>query len=110
MIRDRGHIKWTSLMLPEHKKMLARFYYEQDDIQQPVLDEQKLEEFNQTINEAMSEGRAVKLDFFRNNRMETFIGTILKCDVHLNNIQVEGKESRYQIPFDKIINISLFYR
>ncbi|MGE7184955.1 YolD-like family protein [Peribacillus sp. NPDC006672] len=46
-IRDRGNIKWTNLMLPEHIKML-RNYFDEDyyDEPEPVLDEQYLEEMN----------------------------------------------------------------
>jgi YolD-like protein len=53
-IRDRGNIKWASMMLPEHLKELRKYlnedYY---DIPEPTLDEQQLVEINTFILESM---------------------------------------------------------
>ena len=53
MIRDRGRIKWTSMMLPEHVKMLREWVQEDEYEQEKVLDEQQLEQMNETILGAM---------------------------------------------------------
>lgn len=50
MLNDRGNIKWNAMMLPEHVKELRNYFSNDNKINKPVLDEQKLEEFNQTIN------------------------------------------------------------
>lgn len=49
MLKDRGGIKWTSLMLPEHVKALREFDWDLTKIERPVLEEQQLEELNETI-------------------------------------------------------------
>ncbi len=51
MIRDRGRIKWTSLMLPEHVKMLRDWANEDMWEKTKEIDEQKLEEMKRN-NEA----------------------------------------------------------
>ncbi|MFF2286401.1 YolD-like family protein [Peribacillus butanolivorans] len=47
MIRDRGRIKWVSMMLPEHVKLLREYNEGLDKVEKPVLDERKYEEFNE---------------------------------------------------------------
>jgi len=37
--KDRGNIKWTSLMLPEHVQMVKEIWKEEEKVQKPVLDE-----------------------------------------------------------------------
>ena len=48
MIKDRGNKKWISLMLVEHRKGLEEILEHEDDVDMPVLDEQKLEEFERS--------------------------------------------------------------
>ncbi|WP_148795752.1 YolD-like family protein, partial [Rossellomorea marisflavi] len=47
MIRDRGKIKWTSMMLPEHVKMLRDWAEEDSFEKRRELDEQELEMMNE---------------------------------------------------------------
>lgn len=76
MIRDRGRIKWNSLMLPEHVKML-RGWAEEDAIeQQKRLDEQKLELLNETAGEAMECGKEVTISHYANSHYEDVAGKI----------------------------------
>ncbi|MGD7045763.1 YolD-like family protein [Jeotgalibacillus proteolyticus] len=41
---DRGTIKWTSLMLPEHVEMVKEIYKEQNKVDKPLLDEQQIQD------------------------------------------------------------------
>jgi len=53
-ICDRGSIKWTSLMLPEHVKELRKYLNEEYyNIPEPTIDEQQLEEMNELVMVAM---------------------------------------------------------
>ncbi|PLS15359.1 YolD-like family protein [Bacillus sp. M6-12] len=76
MIRDRGRIKWTSMMLPEHVKMLREWAHEDTYEQRRELDEQKLEEMNMAIGEAMETGAAVAITHYQNRRHCLLIGRI----------------------------------
>jgi hypothetical protein len=76
MIRDRGRIKWTSMMLPEHVKLL-RDWAKEDTYEKPKeLDDQQLEQMNETLAEAMEFGQAVAITHFRNHRHELVVGNI----------------------------------
>lgn len=76
MIRDRGRIKWNSLMLPEHVKMLREWAEEDTWMEQTQLDEQKLETLDETAAEAMELGKAILITYFEANRFVHLTGTI----------------------------------
>ncbi|WP_079509644.1 YolD-like family protein [Mesobacillus jeotgali] len=76
MIRDRGRIKWTSMMLPEHVKMLRDWAQEDEYENEKQLDEQQLEQLNETILEAMEYNRPVSITYFRQRKHELVIGKI----------------------------------
>lgn len=76
MIRDRGRIKWTSMMLPEHVKMLRDWTREDEDEKEKLLDEQQLEQLNETIMEAMEFNRPVTITYYRSWKYELLIGKI----------------------------------
>ncbi|RFU65620.1 YolD-like family protein [Peribacillus glennii] len=76
MIRDRGRIKWTSMMLPEHVKLLRDWAQEDTYEERRDLDEQQLEEMNMAIGEAMETGSAVNIIYYENRRHQLLIGTI----------------------------------
>lgn len=76
MIRDRGRIKWTSMMLPEHVKLLRDWAKEDMYVQAKELDEQQLEVMNETILEAMEFNKTVAVTYYRNRVYELVMGTI----------------------------------
>jgi YolD-like protein len=80
-IRDRGTIKWTSLMLPEHVKLLRQYlnedYY---NIPEPILDEQQLEEINSLILEAMELNIPLSFTIFKDKRLKEVRGHIHYID------------------------------
>ncbi|WP_194841649.1 YolD-like family protein [Sporosarcina obsidiansis] len=47
--RDRGNIKWTSLMLPEHLERLREWQREDQYTQRPELTDWELQEMQQTL-------------------------------------------------------------
>ena len=80
MIRDRGRIKWTSMMLPEHVKMLRDWAQEDEIEKEREMDEQQLELMNGTILEAMEYNHAVAITYYGNRRYETIVGKIHYLD------------------------------
>ncbi|WP_338451721.1 YolD-like family protein [Niallia oryzisoli] len=80
MIRDRGRIKWVSMMLPEHVKVLREWAEEDSYETKKELDEQQLEIMNEIIAEAMEYGRKVTIIHFRNRKYELLVGHIHSWD------------------------------
>ncbi|WP_069201754.1 YolD-like family protein [Bacillus niameyensis] len=94
MIRDRGVIKWNSLMLPEHVAMLREWASEdQQEVRKP-LDEQKLELLNEIVIEAMRLEKEVMFTYFRNHRFEQVIGKIHSYNILEKDFRVVEREGK----------------
>jgi|SRR5690554_393989 len=76
MIKDRGNIKWTSLMLTEHREKLEELYEHEKDIKKPLLDEQQLERLEHLTKEADREQLSVKLVYYQNHQVQEIEGRI----------------------------------
>ncbi|MDX5476771.1 MAG: YolD-like family protein [Bacillaceae bacterium] len=107
MIRDRGTIKWTSMMLPEHVKMLRDWTKEDYYEIKPELDEQQIEMMNEQIGEAMEFGNEVTITYYENKRYQLFVGTIHHADPMKRRLHVVDKfgEVSY-LPLGDILDIS----
>ena len=57
--RDRGTIKWTSLMLPEHVEMIMRLWKEDERVEKGILDEQKAIEIDFLLQRALHDDLTV---------------------------------------------------
>jgi hypothetical protein len=111
VIKDRGNKKWVSLMLPEHKKLLGKFYQSQNDVKMPELDEQRLEEINATLLTAIHENRLVLVTYFKANRYHEKTGMIKSCNTLTGTVVLITEQSEYQdslmIPFSSIIQVQM---
>ncbi|CAH0345632.1 YolD-like family protein [Bacillus sp. CECT 9360] len=107
-MRDRGSIKWTAMMLPEHKKMLADLYEEQKHVTKPKLDEQKLEELNDIMRVALGHTLNVKVTFYRHHRFHSVSGQIAKINKLVKVIWVmDDSGEDHHISFEDILNIEI---
>ncbi|WP_026689372.1 YolD-like family protein [Alteribacter aurantiacus] len=99
MFQDRGVIKWTSMMLPEHVRELKRLKeeYEKDTI--PTLDPQTLEEWNLTLKSAQAKGLAVLVTYVKEDRKQSTIGVVRRFD--RNHLYLSSGSLR----FDSILHI-----
>lgn len=103
-IRDRGNIKWSTMMLPEHRQLLQELELAQDEQECPDLSEDQQEELELVIGESMAEAVEVMLTFFAEKRYSNFTGIIKKYDPLNRTICVENKaEIRKTIPISAVI-------
>ncbi|MFL6554720.1 MAG: YolD-like family protein [Bacillus sp. (in: firmicutes)] len=108
MIRDRGRIKWTSMMLPEHVKLLRDWVKEDRYEQKREMDEQQLELMNETMSEAIENDQYVTITHYRNRNYEIVIGKIHYWDELSQRIHVLDRfEEVHRIPIDAIADIRL---
>ncbi|MFB5678783.1 YolD-like family protein [Paenibacillus terreus] len=108
MIRDRGHKKWASLMLPEHKDRLQKWAYAQDDITMPTLDDDQLQELNDRISISLQDARIVEITYYSNKRFVSIRGVIKRCDPLAGYLLLEepnGDLNRIQLVFIKEMNL-----
>jgi len=88
MIRDRGRIKWTAMMLPEHVKMLRDWVKEDGYEQKREMDEQQMELMNETLSEAIELDQYVTITHYRDPNYEMVIGKIHYWDEMTQKLHV----------------------
>ena len=108
MIRDRGRIKWTSMMLPEHVKLLRDWVQEDRYEQRKQLDEQQLETMNVTISDAMELDRFVTITHYQGKNYELVIGKIHYWDVLEQKLHIVDRfEEVHKINLSNIFDVRL---
>ncbi|MCM2531752.1 YolD-like family protein [Neobacillus pocheonensis] len=108
MIRDRGRIKWTSMMLPEHVKLLRDWVKEDKYEGKKEMDEQQLELMNDILSEAIEFDQFVAITHYRNRNYEIVIGKIHYWDEIAGKLHVVDRfEEVHRIPIGAIADIRL---
>lgn len=108
MIHDRGGMKWTSLMLPEHKRKLVELYQEQFYENKPFLDEQKKEDLNCSLAEALSNHGVIRVVFFHNRGFHSFVGAVEKVNLLTGKLYLVGEEGHsISLWINKIVDIDV---
>jgi len=106
VIRDRGRIKWVSMMLPEHVKVLREWAEEDNDRTRKELDEQQIEVLNGMIVEAMEQDQAVTIIYYHNKKYELLVGHIKSLDPLQNRLHVvDHFGEKFQISFIDIMDV-----
>lgn len=106
MLRDRGTIKWNSLMLPEHVQILKEMWEEDRKESPPQLDEQALEELNEKCIEAYQEKNNITLICFKDGSFVQKQGIIIKLipqEKALRLKEIEGTTKT--IPIQSIVQL-----
>lgn len=102
MIKDRGTIKWTSLMLPEHVEMLKQMWKENDKIEKPIIDPQMMEVFERELIEAYRNKTKITLLYFDNGYIKEYTGNITSLNIHKNTVLFENGRKAL---FNQIVSI-----
>jgi hypothetical protein len=106
VIRDRGNIKWTAMMLPEHVELLREWKKEDAYQTQPELDEQRLEEMNELICEAMEFHDHLKFTYHHNRQLNYLTGHIHYIDEVNGELRiVDEQETIHRIKVSKIVDL-----
>ncbi|WP_235001515.1 YolD-like family protein [Halobacillus sp. Marseille-P3879] len=105
--RDRGTIKWTSLMLPEHVEMIKKVWKEDERVEKGLLDEQKAAEIDFILQRALHDGLTVELKVhdgfdFENRCLK--IENVDKRTRKIKGLDVQEKE-KVSISLDDIADI-----
>ncbi|WP_347549725.1 YolD-like family protein [Pseudalkalibacillus hwajinpoensis] len=106
MIRDRGNIKWTSMMLPEHVKELRGWKAAERKEDKPVLDEQKIEEINEVICEAMAFHRPLYFYYFKDGETYVIHGYVHYFDQLNREFRIiDDTEKKRRIPLTDLVHV-----
>ncbi|WP_281659142.1 YolD-like family protein [Halobacillus sp. Cin3] len=105
--RDRGTIKWTSLMLPEHVEMIKQVWKEDERIEKPILDDQQLEEIGLKLQIALKDGLPVEVRYHNGFDFTYLLAKVIKMDVSTRRIKMYDQKNKDDITihFDDISNV-----
>jgi YolD-like protein len=97
-IHDRGNIKWTSLMLPEHVKLLRKYINEEyHEVPEPILDEQQLAEINTLILESMEFNFLLSFTIYKDKRLIVIQGNIHFIDENKQELRIMDLDNHLHI-------------
>lgn len=105
MIRDRGSIKWTAMMLPEHVELLRQWAKEDSHQEKPELDEQRLEEFNQLLNRSFNEKKELIFTYYKHHTFHKMKGYVIDINTFSGWIRILGENEQKELKLDTIIDI-----
>jgi len=94
-LRDRGNIKWTSLMLPEHVQMLKEVWKEDERVEKGILEEDQAAEIDFKLQMAIKDDLTVEIKHhngFDYNYTKVKITSIDRNQMRLKGIDQETKE------------------
>ncbi len=106
MLKDRGNIKWTAMMLPEHVAMLRELKERENDQTKPLIDEQQSEEFNEMIRLSLETKAEIKITYYKDFNYKSVSGVIRHFDISLNSLQLVTEEgTKERIYLENIIEV-----
>lgn len=107
MPRDRGSIKWSSLMLPEHTELLKEMWANDGTIAKPTLDEQQTELLNNQLLEAFQRQFSVCLRVYESGGITEITGRVKKLDSRTNSVILQMmKQMDKRIAFHDILQLT----
>lgn len=89
MLKDRGNIKWTAMMLPEHVKMLRNWGKEEDYSIPTEKTEWELEELQRIIQKAARTNKELHLTLWINQAWHYETGIITATDMAKRELLLE---------------------
>ncbi|MFJ6211612.1 YolD-like family protein [Lysinibacillus sp. NPDC092081] len=102
MIRDRGSMKWTAMMLPEHLGLIRGWKQEQFYDKKRELTEWELEEIEQTIQRAFKMQKWITLTLWNNNHLQDETGLVTGTDTVKKELLLETDVAIKRIAFNTI--------
>ncbi|ARI76030.1 YolD-like family protein [Halobacillus mangrovi] len=107
--RDRGTIKWTSLMLPEHVEMVKKLWKEDERVERGIIDEQKAVEIDFLMQRALNDDLTVKVLVYNGFDYDNILlkmKSINKLDRKVTGVNWKTKEPVH-IALDDIADLSI---
>ncbi|AYK64085.1 YolD-like family protein [Bacillus subtilis] len=107
MLRDRGTIKWTSMMLPEHLTQLKQDLIDVSKIEKPSLDDQQIEEMDLLVSEALEFNKELKFKLFNNGFVENVNGRVHYINFEQQKLHVKDQnDNTVYINMNDIIGVT----
>lgn len=109
-VNDRGTIKWTAMMMPEHVELLNQLKEKQNRKQKPILDEQQLEENGFQLMMAHKDNLLISIKYYDNydyNNIRGYVDKINYQDKYVSVVKRITSEDNIRINFDVILEVTI---
>lgn len=107
MVNDRGSIKWTSMMLPEHVELLKELWKADSKMEKPIVDTQQLEEINYQLSNSYQNNIEITITLFQHSNLQRYTGKVIKVDPINNSFVFQLTEGiNRTIHFNQILSIN----
>ena len=105
MIKDRGTIKWTSLILPEHVKNLRDWAAEDKLEKKPELDEQAFEQIGIIVMESLNYTLPIRITIWENGLFTTFTCVVANVDMLSRQLKLELQDDMITVTLDSLVSV-----
>src|SRR5690625_6057510 len=102
MIKDRGTIKWTSLMLPEHVQLLKQLWEEEEQQNEPILDEQMKEIIARKLINSYKYGTNIHMKLYEDGQFYMYKGIVTCIRKHSKTVILNDEK---KVAIEQIISI-----
>ena len=106
---ERGNKLWEShrMFLPEHKQALTKKKKEQQVVDPPLLDEDKMEQLNWLLLQSITYGYPITITYFTMYGPEKFIGKITKIHQYEKWLQIVNDDDTLILEFKNVLDCEL---
>ncbi len=106
-IKDRGRIKWTAMMLPEHVEMIREWYAQDNVVAKPELTEDDLQLLQEEIDIALKRQCEVLIQSWKAGVVHEQRGIVKGVDAKSRMLVCAESETQYKVPIDEVVAIVL---
>jgi hypothetical protein len=107
-LRDRGNIKWTAMMLPEHREALFAMEEEQKDVEPPKHDYDRLAEISEDLATAYHLQDPVKLRYWKDKRHIDVTCYVSRLDPYKKAVLISIDEyDKRWIPAEMVVRVDI---
>lgn len=103
--RDRGSIKWTAMMLPEHTMQLREDVANYNKVERPQLDEYDLQTLQEEIERAIISKAETKTTTWRDGELSHIRGVIE--EIMLKWLIIDGPFGSMSVSLDSVVGVML---
>ena len=106
MLKDRGTKKWVAMMLPEHVAAIKNEINNQEKIEQPILDDDKVADIEMIIHEAMEYNQLLKFSLYQDGYINTLYGRTVYIDYLNNQLRIQDEKDKiHYVSFRKLVDV-----
>ncbi|GKV65767.1 MULTISPECIES: YolD-like family protein [Sporosarcina] len=105
--RDRGNMKWTSLMLPEHLERLRDWQQEDQYTERPELTDFELQSMQQTLETAWRRKCEVAIKTWHEGKVHFYQGIIEALNPSASTILLSDPFGKDKLAVPAIIDVQL---